>query len=192
MEKKSTVLISGGIDSCVALYWAIKEGLGPSCLTFTYPEQPQPEKEAIDRICAATNTPRYSIEHPLVLGADIKPLIPDNLFYYATAIAFARNNGIDYVIGGQNKDDWIESNDAPPMFYNQMNNLLNTSYGQDIIQILQPLLYLSKLDVVKLGLSLGAPLEHTWSCQGAGPNPCGICSSCITRTEIAKQMGINL
>ncbi|MBI2315737.1 MAG: 7-cyano-7-deazaguanine synthase [Betaproteobacteria bacterium] len=34
-------------------------------------------------------------------------------------------------------------------------------------------------DIVRLAVELGAPLHLTWSCDSAGPDPSGVCDSCI-------------
>ncbi|MEY2399683.1 MAG: 7-cyano-7-deazaguanine synthase, partial [Actinomycetota bacterium] len=46
-----------------------------------------------------------------------------------------------------------------------------------------PLIDLSKADIVRLGLELGAPLDLTWSCYRGGAEPCGTCDSCALRAK---------
>lgn len=69
--------------------------------------------------------------------------------------------------------------------------MLETGYDKQI-EILQPLIHMSKEEVVKLGIELGVPLERTWSCQEAYEDPCKKCSSCETRYEIAHKLNIKL
>ena len=59
---------------------------------------------------------------------------------------------------------------------------LGTEYGVDI-QIETPIINMSKSDIVRMGMSLQAPLAHTWSCYKGGKLPCATCDSCILRAK---------
>lgn len=59
---------------------------------------------------------------------------------------------------------------------------LGKQYGVPI-GIETPVLYMTKAEIVKLGVRLGAPLEHTWSCYEGGDLPCGACDSCLLRAK---------
>ena len=65
---------------------------------------------------------------------------------------------------------------------------LGRHYGVPIL-IQTPVLSLSKAGIVRLGLELGAPLEHTWSCYESGPVPCGDCDSCLLRARGFAEAG---
>lgn len=66
---------------------------------------------------------------------------------------------------------------------------LGRQYGVPIL-IETPVLHLSKAGIVRLGLELGAPLEHTWSCYEGGPVPCGDCDSCLLRARGFAEAGV--
>ena len=193
-NNKCLVLISGGIDSAVALFWAKYSGMVCEGLTFMYNNQAKAEKKAIQYICKNSNTQLNYVKHPLV-GENKKNLkdifYPDNLLYYSIAISFARQKEVKYIIGGQNKDDFQESKDAQTKFYENFNSILRTCYKNNI-KIVQPLINMTKEEVVKLGIKLKVPLEHTWSCQNKVSKPCNTCSSCITRSEISKKLNIRI
>jgi 7-cyano-7-deazaguanine synthase len=53
-----------------------------------------------------------------------------------------------------------------------------------------PVLHMTKAEIVTLGMRLGAPLEHTWSCYEGGDIPCGACDSCLLRAKGFAQAGI--
>ena len=53
-----------------------------------------------------------------------------------------------------------------------------------------PLLYMNKADVVRTGLSLGAPYHLTWSCYEGGNEPCGKCGTCIDRAAAFAANGV--
>jgi 7-cyano-7-deazaguanine synthase len=50
-------------------------------------------------------------------------------------------------------------------------------------------LHLSKADIIKKGLGLGAPFEKTWSCYSGGQKACGRCDSCLLRLKGFKEAG---
>jgi 7-cyano-7-deazaguanine synthase len=58
------------------------------------------------------------------------------------------------------------------------------------INLEAPLLYLSKADIVLLGLKLGTPFELTWSCYFDNEKPCGNCDSCRKREEGFIKAGV--
>jgi len=57
------------------------------------------------------------------------------------------------------------------------------------LAVVAPLLHLSKAEVVRLGLSLGAPFEHTWSCYQRDDVACGRCDSCLLRLRGFREAG---
>ena len=57
------------------------------------------------------------------------------------------------------------------------------------IRIKAPLLHMTKADIIKKGLILGAPFEKTWSCYMGGRKACGRCDSCLLRLKGFKEAG---
>ncbi len=196
MRKKSLILFSGGIDSYVAMALEKQKGVDCVSLSFGYDGQPDQEIKAIEEISAREGIPNYIIRYPIIIGERYagRPVqfTPDNLLYYSMAIAFSRNNGIGKIVGGQNKDDLAHATDARDIFYQGLNKIIKDSYPNYELEIIQPLLNMSKLEVVKKGLELKIPLELTWSCQGSGPDPCMSCSNCHGREEISRELGVKL
>ena len=78
--------------------------------------------------------------------------------------------------------------DCRPEFYENMRRTLElgsklwSEYAVSI-KIETPIIDLSKAEIAALGIRLGAPLEHTWSCYKGGELPCGLCDSCILRAR---------
>jgi 7-cyano-7-deazaguanine synthase in queuosine biosynthesis len=56
--------------------------------------------------------------------------------------------------------------------------------------IVRPLIFLNKIQIIELGLRLGAPLHLTWSCYVGGKKPCGHCDSCLLRAAGFTAVGI--
>jgi 7-cyano-7-deazaguanine synthase len=51
------------------------------------------------------------------------------------------------------------------------------------IHLETPLISMTRGEVVRLGLHVGAPFESTWSCDRSGEKPCGTCRACLTRAR---------
>lgn len=60
---KAVVLLSGGIDSTVVLYWAKFRGLETIALEFSYDGRPAIEAERNKQICAKAGVALYSIDY---------------------------------------------------------------------------------------------------------------------------------
>jgi len=94
-----------------------------------------------------------------------------------------------------NAIDYSGYPDCRPEFFEQMSQTLRygsklgTQYGV-VIDIETPIIHMSKADIVRMGMSLGAPLEHTWSCYESGDAPCCRCDSCVLRARGFDQAGV--
>lgn len=62
------------------------------------------------------------------------------------------------------------------------------TYGE--VRLLAPFAEMNKAEVVRAGLSLGAPYALTWSCYEGGDAPCGACATCIDRAAAFRANGI--
>ena len=61
--------------------------------------------------------------------------------------------------------------------------------GRAKVRIWAPFAYYTKIDIVREGLRLGVPYEHTWSCYRGEENPCGECLSCTLRLRAFMEAG---
>ncbi|MEN3337936.1 MAG: 7-cyano-7-deazaguanine synthase [Acidobacteriota bacterium] len=79
--------------------------------------------------------------------------------------------------------------DATPAFFDAMSRALSIGLAAPLT-IEAPLLSLHKADVIRLGRSLGVPLELTLSCmQPRGAAHCGACSKCRERIDAFREAG---
>ena len=67
------------------------------------------------------------------------------------------------------------------------NELVQMPCAQGELEVVAPLLELEPWQVVDLGFQVAAPLEHAWSCEGDGPEPCGACPGCRSRAAAFQQ-----
>jgi 7-cyano-7-deazaguanine synthase len=99
------------------------------------------------------------------------------------------------IVIAANALDYSGYPDCRPEFYTAAATMLNlgaklfTQYGVRI-ELLTPLIDLSKADIVRLAGGLKAPLNLTWSCYKGAETPCGSCDSCILRAKGFAEAGM--
>ncbi len=72
--------------------------------------------------------------------------------------------------------------DCTDSFINDMKKAINQGTKEDThIDIVTPLVHLSKAEIVIEAIKLNVPLEHTWSCYKEEKEACGVCDSCRLR-----------
>jgi len=80
--------------------------------------------------------------------------------------------------------------DATPQFFAAMSHALSLGLASPIA-VETPLASMHKAEVIRLGKTLGVPLELTLSCmQPAGGQHCGRCSKCRERRDGFLEAGV--
>jgi 7-cyano-7-deazaguanine synthase len=65
------------------------------------------------------------------------------------------------------------------------------SVNPDInVDIVTPLAYMSKPEVVALAVDLKVPINMTWSCALGGEKPCELCARCVARRDAIAAAGV--
>ncbi|MBP1596383.1 MAG: Queuosine synthesis [Acidobacteria bacterium] len=207
---RAIVLLSGGLDSAVALYWAKAQGWDLLPLEFEYYLRPGRERRACRDLCdragirngifvpipflrEVADTPGTEIDNPALAKAPQGYVPLRNLIFYALAAYHAELVAARYIVGGHNRTDCESFPDAGSEFWNLFNCLLHTamwSHPQVQTEIVHPLIGLGKVEVLRLGMELGVPFELTWSCYHDAEYPCGACESCIERVQAFAESGI--
>lgn len=203
------VLLSGGVDSATALYWALRQGYTVRTLSYKYRSQASKEREAASRIARHAGVEHLEVEIPfLQTVTDIRRVNPAafkgvevpegyipmrNLVFYALGTYYAEIYGANYIIGGHLKTDSIGFPDATPKFFKKLGQLTNYSIPcnkseeNSGIKLLMPFLKKSKTEVVRIASELGVPFELTWSCYYDGLEQCGECMSCLERENAFEE-----
>lgn len=185
-NEKGIVMLSGGMDSTVALFLALNLKFDLVGLEFFYAGRPKIEIERVKKICELVNLKNIQIEYPHVSNSIL--LAENNMIYYALAGNVAKTIGRQFIIAGPILTDWYRTGikNACPEYYSRLNEMLALEYPSSHPRIVTPLIYLNKRQVVKLGRLCGAPLELTWSCPNDNKTPCGNCPQCKERAEALK------
>jgi 7-cyano-7-deazaguanine synthase len=195
------VLLSGGIDSAVALYWARAQGWTVTTIEFDYYLRPERERESCRRLRACACVEGITVpvgflretgdlEPPVneALGRAPEGYLPvRNLIFYSICAYYAEIRGAGAIVGGHNRTDPESFPDAGREFFARLEGLLDRamwSHASTGTRIVLPLIDLDKAGVIELGRRLGVPFDLTWSCYYDGERPCGVCISCIERESV--------
>ncbi|MBM4125456.1 MAG: 7-cyano-7-deazaguanine synthase QueC, partial [Nitrospira sp.] len=119
-----------------------------------------------------------------------------NTIFLSLALAYAETISAPCIYIGANVLDYSGYPDCRPDYLRTFEQVarLGTKTGVEGqgIEIRAPLLMMTKADIIKLGVSLGAPLQFTHSCYDPAVNgtACGRCDSCRIRREGFRAAGV--
>ncbi|MCC7265648.1 MAG: 7-cyano-7-deazaguanine synthase QueC [Candidatus Latescibacteria bacterium] len=205
------VLVSGGLDSCVAAAIAAARG-EVAFLHLNYRQRTEGrELQAFGAIAD-----HYRVQRRLVVDVSflqqiggsslIDPGLPvpegetegvpstyvpfRNANLLGIGVAWAEVLGADRVYIGAHEEESQYPDCRAGFFaaYNQM-IALGTRPGSGI-RVETPLIALDKGAIVRRGAELGAPLHLTWSCYQREDRACGRCHSCRLRLEGFARAGL--
>jgi 7-cyano-7-deazaguanine synthase len=80
--------------------------------------------------------------------------------------------------------------DCRPAYYQAFNEVVKRGTKAGRIEVVTPLVAMSKAEIVKLGLELNAPFDLTWSCYSREDRACGVCDSCVLRLRAFREAGV--
>lgn len=217
MVKKAVVLLSGGLDSTTALYWAKKRGYFPVALAVRYGQRHHRELRAARAVAKTAGAPIHEVSFtlPWLAGSSLtnrgmklpeialakigrggipSTYVPGrNTIFLALAASLADAIGAEAIVIGANALDYSGYPDCRPPFLNAFSKVakLGTKRGAENkpLKVLAPLLHLDKKGIVRLAKKVGAPLSMTWSCYAGGSRPCGRCDSCQLRAKGFREAG---
>jgi 7-cyano-7-deazaguanine synthase len=206
-KELAVVLLSGGLDSCVAAAVA-SQTYTLALFHANYGQRTVRRELRAFRDLADFFQPRTTFEAELnFLGriggsslTDTHLAVPEdsvepqglpstyvpfrNTVIIAAAVAWAEVIGAGAIFIGANQIDSPGYPDCRPEYYQAYERLIELGTGPNTHITLQtPLIDLDKAGIVRLGLKLQAPLELTWSCYQNEDLACGRCSSCRLRLK---------
>lgn len=211
--KKAIVLFSGGIDSTVILAMALQNKRYCIALSFDYGQRHAHElnsakaitehygvEHSILKIDPSTfkksalvekiDLPQHRTLEEMGKGQIPSTYVPArNTLFIAYAIVQAEIHGADEIYFGPNAMDRHAYVDCRPEYVQKFQELINLSTKQAIEgsppELITPLIYMTKKDIVKKGIELNIPLYLTWSCYNPTVEllPCNACDACIIRKD---------
>lgn len=217
---RAVVLVSGGLDSATVLAIAKADNFDCYALSFDYGQRHKAELVAAKKIAAAMAVNQHqvmsldlawmggsaltddSIPVPVHTQADpaqipITYVPARNTIFLSVALGWAEVLGASRIYLGVNAVDYSGYPDCRPEFLAQFQATANLGTRAGVegqqIQIVAPLVTLTKKEIITRGLSLGVDYGLTLSCydpdvQGQA---CGQCDSCGLRRQGFEQAGID-
>jgi len=201
---KLVVVFSGGLDSTVLLASLKSQGHTLHAFSVFYGQRHQKELHNASVISGLLGVPHSVIDisnlKDLFTGSALTTnvavphghytdavmavtVVPNrNMVLLSLALAKSVSIGFDGVAYGAHAGDHAIYSDCRPGFVTSMVEAAKYSSvtGQ---MLLAPFLHLHKSDIVRLGASLEAPLELSWSCYEGLEFHCGKCATCVERKE---------
>lgn len=112
-----------------------------------------------------------------------------NLLSIATSYAEAR--AADAIFIGVQSLDYSGYPDCRPQFIEAFQRVIDLGTKEDThIKLITPFIHFTKTDILREGINLKVPYEHTWSCYRNEYKACGTCGSCHFRREAFAAIGM--
>ncbi len=199
-EPTAVLLASGGLDSTTLAYWLRSERIGFIPLFVEYGQHcVATERERLAEVLPPAEfgqfevvnisdvykkCPSRLIREPNLweesISAEDLYLPYRNLLLLSVGAAFAQARGLTEVYAAFINSNHAKEIDCSAKFFDQLGEMLS-EFGT--VQIRMPFREFSKRTVAQIGLTLSAPIAHTFSCQASSTVPCGACPNCVDRLE---------
>lgn len=209
---KALILLSGGLDSTVALYWARQHHEVIGTVSFDYGSKHNDKEITL----AIWHSSQLGIPHDTVALPFVNDLFQSDLLksggdipegHYAdenmkrTVVPF--RNGImlaiacgiaesrqaeALVIAAHSGDHAIYPDCREPFMQAISDAMREGTYAR--VELLRPFIEMDKTGIAKLGHELGVDMGKTWSCYKGEDLHCGVCGTCVERREAFIQAGL--
>lgn len=209
---RAVVLVSGGMDSVSALYWAhgAREVVG--ALSFRYGARHNDrEIPFAEWHCRGLGVPHRVVAldfigecfaSDLLLGGGDVPdghyqeasmrrtVVPfRNGIMLAIAAGYAESIGAGAVVIAAHAGDHAIYPDCREAFMGAMGEALRLGTYAGI-ELVRPFIAMDKAGIAGLGAGLGVDFARTWSCYKGGEVHCGRCGTCVERREAFMVAGL--
>ena len=217
-KQKAVVLLSGGLDSAVTLFYARDKGYDCKCLAFDYGQRHNREIDSARRIAEHAGAVLEVIDMPFSWKGssllDKKSKMPSgrtareikkngvpttyvparNTVFLSVATSHAEAIGASRVFIGAHSEDSSGYPDCRREYLEAFDKVISLGTRAGLeggLKLEFPLIDKTKRDIIRLGSKLGVPFQFTWSCYTGGTDVCGRCDSCVLRAKGFEEAGID-
>ena len=212
---KAVCLLSGGMDSSTLAYLAKSQGYDIFALHLNYGQRTENKErtcaKTIARLLGAKDFVEVDVGYFSTFGTSsltdktiavdtfepARAHVPNtyvpfrnaNLLSIATSYAEARQ--ADAIFIGVQSLDYSGYPDCRPQFIYAFQRVIDLGTREGThIKLITPFIHFTKTDILREGMKLHVPYEHTWSCYRNDEKACGTCGSCHFRKEAFAAIGI--
>lgn len=186
---RKIILLSGGVDSMVILAMLFEQS--PLCVTFDYNQRHRREIDSARAIASHYNAEHVVVKIPSLRGScltgecevpdanddqDVTVVPGRNAIMLALAVNCAGPG--DEILFGAHGGDFSVYPDCRTDFVEPLSQAFKSAYG---VIVSAPWLHKPKSEVIRIGRSLGVPMNLAWTCYRGLDEPCGCCGSCRGR-----------
>ena len=211
---KAVCLLSGGMDSSTLAYLAKSESYEICALHLNYGQRTQQKELACAQKIASLLDARDFVEVNVGYFAQFgsssltdtqiaveafdpaRVHIPNtyvpfrNANLLSIATGFAEAKGADAIFIGVQSLDYSGYPDCRPQFIEAFQRVIDLGTKETTtITLKTPFIHMTKTEILNVGMKLGVPYEHTWSCYRNEEKACGTCGSCHFRKEAFAAVG---
>lgn len=209
---RGVLLLSGGLDSAVALRFLLSKGHTLHCLTVRYGQKHDKETGYAWTLAREANVPIDIVsleglsslfDNSSLVGRGIVPdghytdesmkttVVPNrNMILVSVALARCISLGYDTVYYSAHQGDHTIYPDCREAFVSSLDQTAQLCHF-DPKRVICPFIHLIKADIVSIGSELGVDFKKTWSCYKGGRNHCGKCGTCVERREAFTLSGVS-
>ena len=216
-KPKAVVLLSGGMDSCVAAAIA-NQTHRLALLHASYGQRTEERErrsfEEIADFLGARERLVVRLDAFAQIGGsaltDERIAVPEsgealapragipityvpfrNAHFLSAAVSWAEVIGATAIFIGAVAEDSSGYPDCRPEYYRAFQEVVRQGTRRETrIEIVTPVIHMRKSEIVWRGIELGAPLDRTWSCYQFDDEACGTCDSCRLRLHAFSQAGV--
>lgn len=209
-KDKAIVVLSGGLDSTTALYWAFQKYEVVGAISFDYGQRHKRELEYAKRTCeklgirhrvqvvdisderSSLANENVEVPHGHYEEETMKITVVNNRnsIMFSLATAWAIDLKADYVVVGIHAGDHAIYPDCRTEYikaFNRTMQLANEGFISSKFSILAPFVNISKTDIAELAILLDVPLEETYSDYEGGEVQKGRSGTAVERIEAISE-----
>ena len=172
------ILLSGGVDSTACLDLCLRGTAAVEAVHVDYQQRAAAaERKAAEAIAGRLGVPLSVLRYSGLGEVGVGEIVGRNAFLVSAVLMHAGHRHGQIVIGISQHSPYYDCSEA---FLKLIDRIVG-EYTDGQVQVQAPVLSWNKREIWEYCLDRQIPLELTYSCERAGPEPCEDCASCKER-----------